>query len=80
MGPIKHDEIMKLGNFPGIKYASSKPSLQDYPFPHKEDVASSDVVIILAVINIRHKLSDEFDRDHTQRYKPIIPYTIQKVG
>lgn len=80
MGPLKHDEIMKLRNFPGSKHVSGKPTLQDYPFLHKEDVASSYVVIILAVVNIRHKLSGEFDRDHTQRYKPIIPYTIRKVG
>jgi hypothetical protein len=71
---------MKLRNFPGSIHVSGQPSLQDYPFPHKENVASSDIVIILAVINIRHKLSSELDRDLTQRYKPIIHYTIQKVG
>jgi len=67
MGPLKHDEIMKLRNFPGSIHVSGKPSLQDYPFPYKEDVASSDILIILAVIKIRHKLSGELDRDHTQR-------------
>jgi len=78
MGPLKHDEIMKLRNFPGRVHVSGKPSLQDYPFPHKEVVASSDIVIMLAFINIRHKLSGELDRDHTPRYKPIIPYTNEK--
>lgn len=80
MGPLKHDEIMKLRNFQGSMHVSCQPSLQDYPFPHKKYVASSDIMIILAVINISHKLSVELDRDHTQRYKPIIPYTIRKVG
>jgi hypothetical protein len=47
---------MKLRNFPGSIHVSGQPSLEDYPFPHKEDVASSDIVIILAVINIRYKL------------------------
>jgi hypothetical protein len=80
MGPLKHDKIKKLKNFLGSIYLSCQPSLQDYPFPHKEDVASSDIVIILPVTNIRHKLSGELDADHTQRYKPIIPYTTRKVG
>jgi hypothetical protein len=80
MGLLKHDEIKKLRNFPGSLHVSGQPSLQDYPFPHKEYVASSDILIIRAVINILHKLSGELDRDHTQRYKPIIPYTIRKVG
>jgi len=80
MGPLKHDEIIKLRNFPGSIHLSGQPSLQDYHFPHKEDVASSDIVIVLPVTNIRHKLSGELDRDHTQRYIPIIPYTIRKVG
>jgi hypothetical protein len=57
-----------------------KPEVQDYPFARKGNVASSDIVFILTFIKIRHTLSGELNRDHTQRYKPIIPYTIRKVG
>ena len=67
MGPPKHDEIMKLRNFPESIHVSAKPSLQVYAFARKGDVASSDTMIILAVINIRHKLSGELDTETTHK-------------
>jgi hypothetical protein len=41
-----------------VKYIFVRPELQDYPFAN-EVVASSDLLSIPAVIEIRHKLSGE---------------------